>query len=377
MNQSKLLLFEIIVGSLIGLFVISIATKNKRDLENFALGGETKTLLAKDDGNPIHLINLDSEGISGMRKGWLDRGKKDVALILGNSQTHSINQLKEGDATYVQKLHNGLSDRLDILALTFPNANLQELYLGTDFLMSEYPIKFIVLPVFMDDLREDGIRESGFEYLIENFYQLSDTSSSILKRINANLSDFNKMKISDGDHDALFETVQAKSERFLDNRMSENFPLWADRPAMRGEMFLSLYKLRNTVFGINAQTKRKMIPSRYKDNFEAVNEILRSAKSKSIKVLLYIPPIRQDVEVPYNLSEYASFKKKLKENADRYSNVKFVNLENIVPAKYWGVKSSTNGSGKTELDFMHFQNEGHNLLYDSLKKEIQQLKNDI
>ena len=86
-------------------------------------------------------------------------------------------------------------------------------------------------------------------------------------------------------------------------------------------------------------------------------------------MLIYIVPLRSDVEVPYVASEYLQFK------ADVYSLAKkhhaaFFNLENLVPAELWGTKDSTTGGVSQELDFMHFQAGGHKLLADQLAELV-------
>ncbi len=56
-----------------------------------------------------------------------------------------------------------------------------------------------------------------------------------------------------------------------------------------------------------------------------------------------------------------------------------MNLENLVEGKYWGEKDSTGFSSNNELDFMHFQFQGHKILSNKLSKDIANwnLKNDI
>jgi hypothetical protein len=370
-NRGKILLLEIIIGSLIGLFIISKITQQKLDFENMALGEETKAYYAEYENYPLHITKLEEEELSQLKQGWEKREGKDVMLILGNSQTHSINQLQEGDMTYNEKLFLDYKDSLDVLTISFPNANLQEFYYTFNYILLEYPVKTLVLPVFMDDLREDGIREVYLKDIAKEKYFLKDTSTLSLS-INEEVRAFQKEEEKDANPDnaALRETMQAKSESYLDNALSERWSLWKNRKKVRGQIFSSMYNLRNTAFGINAQTKRKMIPKSYKENMQALTHMLELAENNSVKVLLYVPPIRQDVEVPYNLKEYARFKAEIEDIAKSYDSTVFANLEAIVPGKYWGVKKSTNASSEAELDFMHFQYEGHNRLYQSLKEKL-------
>ena len=101
-------------------------------------------------------------------------------------------------------------------------------------------------------------------------------------------------------------------------------------------------------------------------------DILKFCNDKKIKLLVYIPPLRNDTSPPYEIDAYNHFKKEVEKDA-LANNAVFVNLENLVAANYWGHKGSTTGSG-TEIDFMHFQEPGHKLLADTVFKLI---KNDF
>ena len=52
----------------------------------------------------------------------------------------------------------------------------------------------------------------------------------------------------------------------------------------------------------------------------------------------------------------------------------FLNLENLVEGKYWGEKDLTSLSSNNELDFMHFQFQGHKILSSKLSKSIANAK---
>ena len=49
----------------------------------------------------------------------------------------------------------------------------------------------------------------------------------------------------------------------------------------------------------------------------------------------------------------------------------FFNLEQIIPNKDWGLKSTTFRADLEELDYMHFTGEGHNKLANKLKEIIE------
>ena len=81
--------------------------------------------------------------------------------------------------------------------------------------------------------------------------------------------------------------------------------------------------------------------------------------------MVYVAPLRNDVEPPYIASEYLKFKDDI-ENLSKKYGATYVNFEGLVPPKYWGEKSTTNLTETKELDFMHFQAGGHKILANYL-----------
>ena len=73
------------------------------------------------------------------------------------------------------------------------------------------------------------------------------------------------------------------------------------------------------------------------------------------------------------MNEYEEFKKTAFDLTTKYGAV-FLNLENLVEGKYWGEKDSTSLSSNNELDFMHFQFQGHKILSNKLSKSIANAK---
>jgi len=119
-----------------------------------------------------------------------------------------------------------------------------------------------------------------------------------------------------------------------------------------------MYQLRNKVFGIDASTKRKIIPGRYQKNKQALKELLSISSKDGIDVLTYIAPIRNDLPIPYEMEEYERFKDEIAVMA-LSSGAWFSNFENAVPNNFWGFKDNTSGGKTPEFDFMHFQSLGH------------------
>ena len=202
---------------------------------------------------------------------------------------------------------------------------------------------------------------------------LKDQAS--FKRINLTLSGkslisrFKYNNLDENKSNFLKDTKQTEFEDLLDEQLGNIWPLWNKREILRGELFGKLYLLRNSIFGIKATTTRKMIRGNYFKNIHAYQDILKLASDNKVKVLVYIPPIRNDIKIPYNFKEYNNFKNEIKNIAEEYK-VYFTSLEDLIPSEFWGRKASTNLKKDEEVDFMHFQVEGHRLLAEAIFLEI-------
>jgi hypothetical protein len=359
-------LVELIASLIIAFMVIMLFFSKEENFENLALGEFTKVYFAEADTFPIQTIGL--RNIDKIVEGWKSRGSKEVVLMLGNSQSHSINQLKEGDQTFPGILSDSLRKKsIDIIASSVPNANLEEFYLLYKAWMERLPVKAVVVPVFLDDTRENGVHTVFFQDLVA--FKISDTNA-VAQRINKELGTI--AATQNQDVQALHQTFQEKTENGLNEFLNEKFPPWHLRPTLRGSIFNNLYKLRNTVFGINAQSKRKIIKNRYDKNMQALNALLEDCNKRHVAVLLYIPPIRSDYEIPYIRSEYANFKDDITTISKKY-HATFLNIEDVVPGEYWGYKGTRTLFGKNDLDFMHFQYPGHILVGKALQPKIEEL----
>ena len=360
---------SILVGLLMGILILNFFLPKKGSqipLEEFALGKNTKTSMASVGNKKIHCSDLKDLNfcIEGYK---IDRNNSPVILWLSNSQLHAINQYQLGNETAAPQIHRILKEyNFHTLTLSQPNANLQEHYLLFTYLLDRLPLKTLILPIVFDDMRENEIRTDIKRVL-------KDQAS--YKRINETLlgksliSRFNDKDLADNKSNVLKDTKQTEFENLLDEKLGNIWSLWTKRDIFRGELLGKLYLLRNSVFGIKATTTRKIIKGSYVKNINAYQDILKLALDNKIKVLVYIPPIRNDIKIPYDVKEYNSFKNEIKNIAEEYK-VYFTSLEDLVPSEFWGRKASTNLKGDEEVDFMHFQAEGHRLLAEAIFLEI-------
>lgn len=368
-NQNIL---SILIGFLMGIFLLDIYLSNNDpqiNFEEFALNENTKTSMSSVENKKIHCSDLSD--LSLCIEGYeVDKNNSSLILWLGNSQLHAINQYQPGNETAAPQIYRLLKDyNFHTLTLSQPNANLQEHFLLFAHLLSQFQIKTLILPIVFDDMREDQIR-SNIKSILNN--------QTSYKKINETLtgqnliSEFYDKDLVDNKSNALDDSIQKDFENLIDEKLGKIWPLWTKRDFLRGELFANLYLLRNSIFGIKATTTRKMIKGKYIKNINAYRDILKLASENQIEVLVYIPPIRNDIKIPYELSEYNDFKNEIKIIAKKYK-VYFTSLENIVPSEFWGRKASTNLEEDNEVDFMHFQAEGHRLLAEAIFLEISKI----
>jgi len=351
-----------------------------KPLEDAALLEGTTVIRGEVDGKLVHCFNRKDADLC-----LNNVDKEKIVLWLGNSQLHSINQISPNDQPSSALLHQKiLSDGRHLVTFSQANANLQEHLILASFMVDKLNIDMLLLPVFFDDLREDGVRSSIMDFF--KFEKVPSGSSEFLRSLIENgsksshfdeITDDNAFK-EPGivDMEALEGTPQKIVEAYLTLELSKASRVWQMQGEIRGRLLISLYKLRNYIFGINASSIRKSIPARYKKNMKALSEILLLTENNGVETLLYIPPLRNDFKRPYDEHEYREFKREVENLASIYK-VKFSDLEGLVPNELWGMKGSTTvgiDSGD-EVDFMHFQMGGHTLLADKLYSLINDKRN--
>ena len=372
--SSKLKIIFLLICLLISILIIRYLNVDK-DFSNLALGEETTTVYAKDvQDRSIHISSIDSLNKQTILHVWNINGNKNVSLVLGNSQAHSINQIKTNDVNYLEFLDKNIGDR-QIIGNTYPNASLQDFLIAYFYWKNILPVKDVFIPLFFDDMRElNGINYDFYPLLVkENFKFNSD--NELLNKLNLNFK-AKSDKIDSSKTEK--KSTQDLTEEFFNRFLNKHWELvWGKRKDIQSLIYSQLYLFRNYIFNITPSSVRKKIPERYFNNMSALDLIINDAVSNKINLFLYIPPIRNDAKLPYDLDDYNKFKEEIKFKSNNYNAyIHFVDFSNIVPAKFFGFKSSTSlNNNNKELDFMHFQFSGHQILGDSLLNFYNSKKN--
>ena len=174
---------------------------------------------------------MDARDSTKCLAGYQSAGKPAAVLWLGNSQLAAINRLKAGDRAAPGLLHEALRAR-DIYQVTYtvPNANLPEHALQFSALAGQYDIRALVLPVFLDDIREQGIREP-VAGLLDDPGVRSRVESTVIWPLFSGAVHGNGAPISEAE---TIETRQKWVERVVNEKLGAWRPLWQNRANMRG-----------------------------------------------------------------------------------------------------------------------------------------------
>lgn len=344
------ILLSVVLGLGLGYWVASTAP----DFETLALGDATKSVYGSYEGDKIFCGSLDEapECLGPARA----RALPHQLLWLGNSQLHAINQPRPTDETAPVLLARTARPRgVEVQAMSFPNASLTEFYLAYLFQQQQRRIDVLVVPLFLDDTREGKVRDILIPITENPAIAPILRATPAGKRILADLPAKEKDAAGGIGHDT---SLQARSEMAITAALEACCGFQTMREKARGQIEIQAYMLRNWLFNVNAQSIRPIIPDSYDANMAALDAMLGDAASHGVRVITYIPPLRQDVPPPYNPADYARFKAETRALAARHGAT-WVDIDTIVPGPLWGTKAATRTGGDPELDFMHFQEPGH------------------
>ena len=281
-------------------------------------------------------------------------------LLFGNSQLGAINQFSEGEINYAQelsiKVDKNSNGNFLVRSIWLTNANLAEfelIYLALKECSTR--IDNIIIPVFLDDTREEKVRDSltNYSYKIcgksENFKTKQNDSQKLINKSNS-----------------------AKIDDFLINKLW----LFDNARNLNSKFRIFLYKIRNYVFGIKASSKRKIVPNAYTKNINSLKRIISLRESENSLSIIYIPPIlhySSGKPIPYFKNEYEGFKFEISDICNS-KYCKYFVLDSVIEDQLWGYKAQNTSFLKNEeLDFMHFTYLGHKVMSKKLLKILNNL----
>jgi len=358
-DRQRLEWLPLILGAVLAIWLLNIARSKVIELNEAALGGQTTAVLAKSDG--LRVACFDASDSEACESAYVVAGRPPAVLWLGNSQNFAINRYKSGDELAVVIVHRWLANRgVWLVSYNQPNANLYEQALLFEALSRRYETRLVILPVFMDKLREQGIRDGVATFT-------NDPNTAQLIKRSAEWDDLAPLLTKDSKPDPDL-TIQERVEANVRGVLDRYWPLWRDRPNLQGNVKYAAQILRNKMLGIHSYTKRPVDLKVYTEKLDLLARLLESAKNQKIPLLLYIPPYRRDIPGPYDDGQYAKFKIEVAALAARYQ-ASFADLGDIVPGPEWATVTEPL-FGFKEPDFMHFTAEGHRRLAEAMKGQL-------
>lgn len=335
--------------------------------QEFALGIDNTAYFPNDDGFQYHCSDFEYFPIKNCINDFKgDPKNQNLIVYSGNSQLHGINQPEKGLNSTSKILYEALKkNETNIITVSVPNLNLQEQLVLNIFLATKLPVTHLLIAASFDNTRETSIRASLLPALkdqdVAKFLKELSFGEKILKTYGEKDNAGNDLSVEE-------DNLQQRVENFLDQKLSNIWPSWSMRERLRNRSIIEIYQFRNRIFGITPNSTRKKIPARYADNMMSMKNLLEFASKNKIKLIIYSPPIRSDQKLPYDLSEFQQFKDDTNQIATEYG-FNFFDFQNVVPPEYWGYVSDNNSNtGNVEIDFMHFQGEGHAFLSAELLK---------
>lgn len=343
-----------------------------------ALGDVAMAMPCDFDGRPINAWRLP--GFPATYPPLTETDARPRWLWLGNSQLHAINQPQDGERTAPAVASDVAG--FPVFGLSLPNASLVEHLVVLKWALLRRAPEWAILPVCYDDLRNDEYRpgwsalassEPGLLPSLSAIPAAAELSAQIAAELRADPVDLQRS--STGGRSSvlgfafLAESLQDKSEAALDSFVSGRFKVWRDRDQMWARVLTEVYLFRNWIFGITPQTKRTMIPRRFERNMAALKAIIEECRSADVRLLVYVCPLRFDVEPPYVLKDYEAWKDSVRQLSES-GGAAFADLDRIVPSEAWGTFGD-------KIDFMHFRGEGHRLLGHAVLESIREAEGRI
>ena len=352
----------VVVAAVLAIWILDVARLKIIEVNEAALGGQTTAVLAESDGLQVSCSDALDSGLC--EDAYRRADHMPAVLWFGNSQNFAINRYKPGDELAVVIVHRWLKNRGTwLVSYTQPNANLNEEALLFEALTHRYDTRRVIIPVFMDKLREHGIRQEITKFM-------DDPKTADRVRRSPAWGDISPFLTKEPEL-GVQSSLQNWTENMINSTMEQSWPLWRDRSKLRSNLGFALHILRNQLFGIHSYTTRIVDPKVYAEKMVILDKLLQSADAQKLKVLLYIPPYRKDIRGPYDDDQYTKFKVDVGMLAAKYS-ADFVDLDNTVPGPLWATVVDTI-FGFEEPDFMHFTAEGHQRLADAIKMKLSDL----
>lgn len=351
-----------ILGLITALFAIEwVRTHLLFDFDTAAMGEYTSSLFGKSSGGAtIHCTGVETNSCI---DSWRFAGARSAILWFGNSQLHGVNRYGPGDKTAVMDLHDALGRKGQyVMSYSMPNISLAEVAVVWHALLPKLKVGTVIIPVVFNGLRDAGLRAKLQPLLADPSVKTRLESAAVAPDLRAVLSQADTVAKVDRSTATLVEDR-------LEAELSGLWPLWRDRNAVRTLLSYVFYKAWHSLAGATAQSKRNLLGRAYEAQLVLLKHLLDDFSTSGARVLLYVPPYRQDIPGPYIEAQYRKFKADIAAIA-REEGAYFADIDDIVAGAEWGMVRDEL-FGTADYDFMHFTAKGHKKLAEALERQLE------
>jgi hypothetical protein len=354
----------VVAGILVGIVSFSLLSKSERNFvaADFGLGYNTVGVFDDFDGKRINAHFADRALLEETFR-ELRREHHPVALWIGNSQLHAINNPKKGDhlaVWYASQLATERRSKLAYLLMSEPNSNLHEqlgmyLALRQDGLIPDV----IVLSFTYRNLQTEGIRKDALQALRPLPHDVLKVGGEAALEINNAIA--NGTSYEEGpppvERNASTGTPQERIEGWLVSSLENVWPSYRWRGELRSKAIASAQiELDTILFKLFTPPKQPIPPAMQAWNERALEALSTLAKADGVRMIIYKAPYRQEWSSSrFDRGVYDAYHVRLaafcKENG-----ISYFDLGSIIPVEYWGKTNSG------DPDYYHFKDNGHRLL---------------
>ncbi|MEP7127185.1 MAG: SGNH/GDSL hydrolase family protein, partial [Byssovorax sp.] len=219
----------------------------------------------------------------------------------------------------------------------------------------------VVIQASFDTFRKTGVRP-GFQALLEDpgFTAALDAWSAPGEKERPYVAEMAKAREEYADRKKELAVATKPQAWTLEGSLRkglDHVPLYRRREEYKNNMLVCLYLARVLVFKISPTTRRHITGTPLLDNFTALTDLVRLAKSSGASVFIYNAPVNPRVSMFFQ-EEYDAYLVRLRALAEAES-AGFADVANLVPGDEWGYW--VDGP-----DPIHFDEQGHQTLAGSL-----------
>jgi len=364
----------LLIGACAGLTVmVALIRALPRDPATAGLGLNTT---AVSEAHPRGLFQFDT--LTGKEFATAARhfaGSRKV-LWLGASQLFGINKYRPPQHNVAYRVFDALiGEGTAVLTLSFPLASPQEHDVMLSALIGRAHLSGLIIGAAFGDMRDAGLRQSVANALDDPQARARLAQTAHGQRLIAAAAAKQR-------RDAVAQPAQSdrspmeRTEARITGRLQHWFGLEDFRRAGRAWVLLGLQQMRRYFESLRARYTRDLshyhvpiLKRDYDANWASWQHMLAMAKAEGVPTLVYIAPRPTDF-FPFDPTLYVKYKRELAALAAR-NGAAFVNIEDAVPNKYWGLVDI--GFGFYARDPFHFTAEGHALMAEALLPHIRRL----